>query len=113
MSASILVVEDQPEMLLDIREALVARGYAVFATATREAAELVLTRGDPCLFLWDPLTRGTASLVQVAHQHGVRIAIIPVSAACGRDAGTQARRLLCPDALMAVVEQHCPLTRAA
>lgn len=113
MTVSILVVADQPEMLRDIRETLVTRGYVVYATASSEVAVRVLTEREPCMFLWDPLSRGTASLVRVAHRHGVAIAVIPVSADCDAEAGTATRRLLCPDALMTVVEQHCPLPRAA
>jgi CheY-like chemotaxis protein len=113
MTVSILVVADQPEMLLAIRETLATRGYVVHATASSEVAVRVLTESEPCMLLWDPLSRGTASLLPVAHRHRVAIAVIPVSADCGADAGTSMRRLLCHDALMSVVEQHCPLPRAA
>jgi response regulator RpfG family c-di-GMP phosphodiesterase len=121
MSMMILVVEDQVELERWIRTALVSRGYAVRATRSASAAALILAEAPhPCLLLWDPLIRDsppgeTASLVGVAHRYGVRIAIIPVSAVWDETETppSLSKRLLCGEALMSIVEQHCPLPEAA
>jgi DNA-binding NtrC family response regulator len=116
MSIAILVVEDQAALRHSIQGELAKIGYLVHATASVEEAIAILSRAPrPCLVLWDALSPGTSSLIQMAHGSRVPLAVIPVSAQWDnpREPHHLCKRLLCTDALMAIVRNHCPLPNAA
>src|SRR6185503_2263173 len=81
MAVSVLVVEDQPDILAHVRVLLESAGYVVHGAANPdEAIELLNRLPRPCILLWDAMTpRQSLTMLDQAALEGVHVASLPVS----------------------------------
>ncbi|SRR6266542_737802 len=116
MSISVLVVADDANIRDAVRVLLETEGYLVHCAENGDEAIDVLSRmSRPCILLWDATTpRQSLSMVERATLEGVHVATLPVSVASVRadvSAERQTRkRLICEDAVLGIVREHCPLS---
>jgi CheY-like chemotaxis protein len=116
MSISVLVVEDQDELMAIIRHMLTQQGYDVRCATTVDQAVAALNEvPNPCLVLWDPITLPmNAPFIGQMARLGVHVATIPVGitstgpAADGSPRIT--KKLTSREAILSVVREHCPGT---
>jgi CheY-like chemotaxis protein len=114
MPISVLVVEDQADILERVRVLLEGAGYVVHgARNPDEALDLLNRLPRPCLLLWDAMTpRQSLTMVDRATLEGVHVAALPVSVTAVHLAGSPrevSKRLSSEDAILSIVQEHCPL----
>jgi CheY-like chemotaxis protein len=118
MSISVLVVEDQAHIRDAITRLLERAGYVVHCAEDPDLAIDMLRRlPRPCILLWDAMTpRQSLTMVDQATLEGVHVASLPVSVASVQHAGSPrqvAKRLTSEEAVLAIVQEHCPLPERA
>jgi CheY-like chemotaxis protein len=113
MSVSVLVVEDQQDILARVIALLERAGYVAHgARNPGEALDLLKNLPRPCLLFWDTMTpRQSLSILDQATLDGVHVASLPVSVTCLRssDSALPMKRLTSEDAILSILEEHCPL----
>jgi DNA-binding response OmpR family regulator len=93
--ATILVVEDEPDLVWLLRFNLESEGYRTFVARNGEAALELLRREHPDLMLLDlmmPVMDGWALLDQIQSSGGARPRVIVVSARTAQDDRLRAAR---------------------
>jgi len=119
MPISVLVVEDHAELRTVVKTLLERAGYEVHCAANPdEALELLQRIPHPCILLWDAMTpRRGLEMLDKATLEGVHIATLPVSIAAVPVAESESpimvKRLVSEDAILSIVQEHCPLTTEA
>ena len=115
MPTSVLVVEDQADIRETVAHLLERAGYVVHGAETPDEAIEILNRlPRPCILLWDALmTRQRLSMLDAASLLGVHVATLPVSLKfprlVGSTKGETMKRLTSQDAILSIVQEHCPL----
>jgi CheY-like chemotaxis protein len=114
MSISVLVVEDQADIRDAVTKLLERAGYVVHGAENPDRAlDVLRSLPRPCILLWDALTpRQSLTMVDQATLEGVHVASLPVSVASVHSAGSPrqvAKRLTSEEAVLAIVQEHCPL----
>src|SRR5712671_679434 len=118
MSIAVLIVEDQADIRAAVTRLLEEAGYVVHAAENPdEALDLLRRLPRPCMLLWDAMTpRQSLTMVDQATLEGVHVASLPISVAsihmAGADRQVQ-KRLTSPDAILTIVQEHCPLPEQA
>ena len=81
MSISVLVVEDQADILARVTLLLERAGYVVHGAENPDEALDILHRlPRPCILLWDAMTpRQSLTMVDQATLEGVHVASLPVT----------------------------------
>jgi len=118
MPIAVLVVEDQADIRDAVTRLLEQAGYVVYAAENPdEAIGLLLRLPRPCILLWDAMTpRQSLTMVDQATLEGVHVAALPVSVSAVHVAGSprqMSKRLTSQDAVLAIVQEHCPLPEHA
>jgi CheY-like chemotaxis protein len=108
MALSVLVVEDDTEVLGNIQSLLEGAGYVVHHAANGEEAIALLARiPRPCMVLWDAVpVHDNAKQLEPATFDGIRVATVPIAVECDPKTRLPRKRLVGGQAMLAMLRQH-------